>query len=64
MSTTYSLVCDECKVKQWIGQSGYLYCVVQVQDFLNDHVGHAIRYVCDLVDDESIEGYKEADDDK
>jgi hypothetical protein len=59
MSTTYSLVCDECKVTYWCGQSDYLYDDKETCNFLHQHCGHKIRFVNDLVDDNSTDGYED-----
>lgn len=59
MSTTYSIVCDECKTTYWCGQSDYLYDPELLMKYLKEHQGHKIRFVNDLVDDESTENYKD-----
>lgn len=59
MSTTYSLVCDDCKESHWCGQSNYIYDIEKTTKFLHNHVGHRIRFVNDLVDDDSTVEYKE-----
>jgi hypothetical protein len=59
MSTTYSIVCDECKVRCWVGQNGYIYKYKYIDDFLKEHIGHQLRYLCDLSDDEQSELYED-----
>jgi hypothetical protein len=62
MSSTYSLVCDDCKVKYWAGQSSKserTYSHKKTDKFLFDHVGHNIRLIGDLWDDEKSESYEE-----
>jgi hypothetical protein len=58
MSITYSLVCDDCKVEYWCGQSLHIYSKEKTADFLNAHIGHALRFV-DNCNDESIENYSD-----
>lgn len=66
MSATYTLMCDDCKVKYWAGQSHardgshYLYDVEALARFLEEHggaTGHGLRYVCDYAEDERQMGY-------
>ncbi len=65
MSTTYSLVCDDCKVKYWAGQrsmhSASLYDDDKVAAFLFAHSDHAIRFHNDHVDDERLYEYKDCE---
>lgn len=50
MSTTYSLVCDDCKLKAWAGQGGTFYDPDGVCGFMHEHQGHRLRLLNDLVD--------------
>jgi len=65
MSTTYTLVCDGCKVKYWAGQgherqgSHRLYDSALVGAFMLEHAGHCLRYLNDLADDERQMEYAE-----
>jgi hypothetical protein len=65
MSMTYTLVCDDCKVSYWAGQSHaregshYLYSPELVGGFLFAHQGHALRYINDMNDDERSLDYRE-----
>lgn len=52
MSTTSSLVCDDCKLKVWVGQSGAFYDPDGVCNFMHEHQGHSLRLLNDLVDDD------------
>lgn len=49
MSTTYSLVCDECKEKLWIGQNQNIYStqkhIHKLTEFLYAHEGHSLRFL-------------------
>lgn len=52
MSTTYDLVCDDCKECIWIGQGydkigHYIYDaeLESLKDFLYTHKGHKLRYL-------------------
>ena len=58
MSTTYSLVCDTCAVSLWAGQSNRIYPDA-AEEFLYQHIGHEIRFLCDLMEDEKSEDYDE-----
>jgi len=58
MSRTYSLVCDDCKVEYWCGQSLHIYSAEKTAAFLHEHEGHKLRFV-DNCNDESIEGYSD-----
>ncbi len=59
MSATFSFVCDDCKKSCWAGQNTYIYKYDYVADFLHDHLGHRLRFINDLVDDEKAEDYDE-----
>ncbi len=63
MSTTYSFVCDDCKVIHWSGQrSGersWIYGNHGVAEFLYDHVGCKLRFLNDDIDDEKLDCYEE-----
>jgi len=61
MSTTYSFVCDDCKIQCWCGQSGYIYKYKYIAKFLNDHLNHRLRYLPDGTGDES-EDYEEIEE--
>jgi hypothetical protein len=63
MSNTYSIVCDECKVAYWCGQSDYIYCKEKMAEFLHEHLGHTLRFVIDCGDD-SIVDYRDWEDNK
>ena len=56
MSQTYSLVCDDCKVEYWCGQSLHIYSKEKTSDFLHAHQGHCLRFVNNCKD-ETIENY-------
>jgi hypothetical protein len=53
MSTTYELICMQCKVSLWIAQSscghGHLYTNADAAkthyDFLREHLNHELRFV-------------------
>lgn len=45
MTTTYTLVCDDCGAKHWAGQSRRLYD--SAARFLLDHIGHRVRFLID-----------------
>jgi hypothetical protein len=55
MSQTFSLVCLECKAWIWVGQGwGSMTAfytnparMAQLQRFLNAHLNHTMRFVCD-----------------
>ena len=63
MSTTYSIVCDDCKVRIDAGhtsQGGILRGVDKdklLEQIKEDHIGHRIRLLCDQADDEQSEWY-------
>ncbi len=61
MSTTYSIVCDDCKVTYWCGQSDYFYSPDKLMRFMKEHCGHNIRFLNDLAtdDDEKSIGYED-----
>lgn len=66
MSTTYTLVCDDCKVKYWAGQSSgccpnTLYSEEKVAAFLYGHCGHQLRFLCDHVDDDQSLHYRDVE---
>tara|TARA_R110001599_G_scaffold100770_9_gene258152 strand:+ start:11014 stop:11214 length:201 start_codon:yes stop_codon:yes gene_type:complete len=66
MSTTYSIVCDDCKISI---EAGYTSCGGELRGIEKDallenikenHIGHRIRFLCDLADDEESEGYADS----
>ena len=57
MSTTYSIVCDECKESCWVGQGNRIYKEKYIVDFLKKHMNHKLRFLCDLADNEDVEDY-------
>ena len=59
MSTTYSIVCDECKEVYGCGQSNYFYDSTLMLKYLERHIGHKIRFVNDAFDDESTINYED-----
>ena len=61
MSTTYSFACDDCKKTVWAGQSRYIYSDKSVILFLNKHIGHNLRFLNDLVEDDRAIEYEEDD---
>lgn len=52
MSTTYTIVCDQCKVKYWYGQEGMLYSPEMLETFLAAHESHPMRSLNDNRSDE------------
>lgn len=52
MSTTYSIVCDDCKVRIWVGQNRWFYQPESVCSWLHGHVGHTLRFLNNHVEDE------------
>jgi hypothetical protein len=64
MSTTYSIVCDDCKIRLVAGytsQGGIIHGVSAVElleKIRDEHIGCHIRLLCDLADDEASEDYK------
>lgn len=60
MSTTYSVVCDDCMVRFELGQTSQggplrVYSSELWRELLNEHIGHRLRIVNDLVDDDVID---------
>lgn len=50
MSTTYDVVCDECRVTLWIGQGDQIYTgepdvLAWLSAFLFSHHGHPLRFL-------------------
>lgn len=62
MSTTYSIVCDECKKSCWVGQGDRIYAYRYIADFLHEHTGHSLRFLNDHVGDELSENYESYED--
>lgn len=59
MSQTFSLVCRETKCRVWLGQgwgkmetlySGKQLTMEALKQFLNDHIGKQLEFVCDEAD--------------
>lgn len=50
MSTTYSLLCHDCRKRYWAGQSDWLYSKEGVSSFLHDHQNHRLEFVNDHTD--------------
>ena len=63
MSTTYSIVCDDCKISIGAGytsRGGPLRGIDHeslLERVKENHIGHNIRFLCDLADDEKLDGY-------
>lgn len=56
-ATTFSLVCDDCKVAFCCGQGQFLWSPEKVGSFLIEHYGHTLRYLNDLVQDKRATTY-------
>lgn len=61
MSTTYSIVCLQCRVELWIGQGTYIYTaepetMQSLQEFLFAHKGHPLIFENDSATDDIVEG--------
>lgn len=68
MSQTFSLVCHETKRQVWIGQgwgkmdslySGEPETMANLRDFLNDHLGKPLEFVCCDTTSEAVSDYEE-----
>jgi hypothetical protein len=59
MSTTYNLVCHDCKQKYWSGQTNYTYSKDNTDKFLFAHAHHRIEFVDDLLERKDIESYED-----
>lgn len=58
MSTTYNLVCDDCKVQYWAGQHDRIYYQKDLDEFLFFHIGCRLRFLSDLSEDKMSQNYK------
>lgn len=49
MSQTFELVCLECKERQWVGQSNYIYTtrpeIEETAKFCHTHYGHMLKFL-------------------
>ena len=62
MSTTFSFVCDDCKVRCWAGQNTYIYAYDYIAEFLHEHTGHNLRFLNDHIDDDLADKYEDCDE--
>lgn len=72
MSTTYEIVCHDCKEHMWIGQSplcevekGYIYKTDKALDFLQkflfNHIDHRLQFCNQYTLETFNSGYTEID---
>lgn len=55
MSRTFSIVCDDCEVRCWVGQGDHIYKYEYISRFLHEHKNnHNLRFVDDSRDDKSV----------
>lgn len=64
MSTTYTLLCHDCRKQYWAAQSSgsRITLYENTGNFLRAHMGHKLGFVCDFGESPYLDEYQEVTD--